>query len=141
MFFSSGTKIQLDVFLPNQNLAFEYQGEQHYLDVFSLGTQWQYSMRDREKKIACNTQGISLIEVPYWWDFETDSLRATIHQHRPDLVSSPGKGVAIPSSPPKSFKKGELANLNSITQLPMAIPLVSCWDTIGIKRMISLDGG
>ncbi len=105
--FSSGLKMQLDVFIQENNLAMEYQGEQHYADIFSLGVQWRYSQRDEEKRVACKAQGISLIEVPYWWDFNPDSLQATIHLHRPDLISA-GKGIPIPDIPPNGFPKGSI---------------------------------
>ena len=29
-----------------------------------------------------------MIYVPYWWDRRVGSLKATIHQHRPDLFST-----------------------------------------------------
>src|SRR4051812_43605229 len=32
-------------------------------------------------------EGITLIEVPYWWNFNKESLAATIHNVRPDLIS------------------------------------------------------
>lgn len=34
--------------------------------------------RDTEKKRACNDIGITLIEIPYWWDETISSLAATI---------------------------------------------------------------
>lgn len=54
--------------------------------------------RDEERRIACKELGITLIEIPHWWD-ETErkckkifcsyfflvSLLATILQKRPDL--------------------------------------------------------
>ena len=53
--------MELDIWLPELNLAFEYQGEQHYSDDV-------ISRRDREKRSACKEAGIRLIEVPYTWD-------------------------------------------------------------------------
>jgi hypothetical protein len=61
--------MELDVYLPSLSLAFEYQGIQHYEDKFYFGTaSREYSQRDKEKRAACKEIGITLIEVPYWWD-------------------------------------------------------------------------
>jgi hypothetical protein len=62
--FASGQKIQLDIYLPKESLAFEYQGEQHYYEVHPFTSpQWKYSQRDEEKRIICRTKGITLVEV------------------------------------------------------------------------------
>jgi hypothetical protein len=90
--------MQLDVFLPNFVLALEYQGEQHFQDIYRFSKQEEYAARDQQKRKACLEAGITLIEIPYWWDYEEDSLRATIHSHRPDLIS-PGNGAPIADSP------------------------------------------
>jgi len=60
-FKSSNYPMELDIWLPNLNLAFEYQGEQHYDDP-------EVMIRDEEKRTACRLAGIRLIEVPYTWD-------------------------------------------------------------------------
>ena len=95
--------MQLDIFIPDHKLAFEYQGEQHYVEVYPLGAQWKHSERDLEKSLACKEKGITLIEIPYWWDFKKESLIATIHQYRPDLISFPGNGIPIPKQPLQGF--------------------------------------
>ena len=95
--FRSGNKMQFDVFLPKPNMVLEYQGEQHYQDIYALGPLWQHRERDLEKQLACQSKAITLIKIPYWWDFELESLRATIHKFRPDLVPDPGKGIPIPT--------------------------------------------
>jgi len=96
LYFKSGQNIQFDVFLEQEKLAFEYQGEQHFRDIYALGSpQWKYVERDEEKRVECKAHGITLIEIPYWWDFEKESLLATIHSFRSDLISTPGKGIPI----------------------------------------------
>ena len=100
LWFESGYKMTFDAFLPNFKLVFEYQGEQHYHDIFTFGEQQRYARRDAEKRKACSSNGISLIEVPYWWDFTKESLMATIHQKRPDLIPFLSDGIPIPIEPP-----------------------------------------
>jgi hypothetical protein len=98
-------KMQLDVYLPNERLAFEYQGQQHYYNVHALGTLWLQREKDKEKREACEQHGITLIEIPYWWDFKEPSLRATIHLYKPKLINR-GDGWVIPSKPPREIPKG-----------------------------------
>jgi len=61
--------------LPLLNLAFEYQGEQHY-GVSGLGKEFYERLmaRDDEKKIICKENGINLIEVDYRWNGSTEQL-------------------------------------------------------------------
>jgi len=78
--------MQLDVYIPEFKLAFEYQGSQHYTSHFMFGDPTQQQKRDLEKKEAINSQGITIIYIPYWWDMEKESLQATIHKYRPDVI-------------------------------------------------------
>lgn len=72
---------EIDVAVPSLNLAFEYQGEQHYesnqlygevLSVFSfffiLFKSESVKKKDSRKLDLCKEEGITLIQVPYWWD-------------------------------------------------------------------------
>jgi hypothetical protein len=97
--------MQLDIFLPRLMLALEYQGEQHFFDVVRFAPQRQYAARDEQKRIACKEIGITLVEIPFWWDFRLSSLRTTLHQVRPDLVPVPGDSAAIPKNPPSRRMK------------------------------------
>ena len=97
--------MELDIFLPTENLAFEYQGEQHYYNLYFMRTDWlQQKQRDKQKKEACNENGITLIEIPYWWDRTKDSLMATVKKHRPDLIQDKVCSKPIPDRPPFSFQ-------------------------------------
>jgi hypothetical protein len=82
--FKSGVQMELDIFLPTQNIAFEYQGEQHYERHWLYGEPTEQQQKDKEKLEQCNAIGITVVEVPYWWDSQSvESLVATIRQKRP----------------------------------------------------------
>ena len=91
--------MELDIYLPKEKLAFEYQGEQHYHDIYAVGNQWRQRERDGEKKRACEEHGITLIEIPYWWDEQGSSLMATIHNHRADFFLLNSETQPIPAAP------------------------------------------
>ena len=81
-------KMELDIFVPVLNLAFEYNGQQHFQPHYVFGSCSLQQKRDEEKKKACNEAGITLIEVPFWWDYSRSSLVASVLQQRPELVLS-----------------------------------------------------
>lgn len=84
----SNTPMQFDTYIPQLSLAVEYQ---HYSDASSK--------RYVEKRNACKEAGITLVEVPYWWDFSSESLAATINRAKPELIAS--EAEPIPTTPPK----------------------------------------
>jgi hypothetical protein len=96
LFSESKHSMQLDVYVPELELAFEYQGEPHYMEHFIYGDPKELQKRDEEKKKACQREGISLIWVPFWWDQRRSSLIATIHKVRPDLISKFANEIGEP---------------------------------------------
>lgn len=71
--------LELDIFLPTLNIAFEYQGRQHFDDIpqhFNFSP--AYLLSDSLKITLSNTYNIRLIHIPYWWDLSVDSLQHTI---------------------------------------------------------------
>lgn len=77
--------MELDIFLPGERLVFEYHGEHHYINVYGVGN-WETQQHDRQKLELCNENGITLIEIPFWWDKQLTTLIATIQGHRPNLT-------------------------------------------------------
>lgn len=55
--------MELDIFIPSLNLAFEYQGEQHFHETNHATSLEQIQMHDKEKRNACEQAKITLIEV------------------------------------------------------------------------------
>ena len=71
--------LELDIFFPELNLAFEYNGEQHYQPVDFFGGQAAFvdlTKRDRRKAELCQQNGVKLVVVSY-----TDTLTLErVHQ-------------------------------------------------------------
>lgn len=90
--YESTSKIgELDLFLPDINLAFEYNGEQHYHDYPAFAPVELYVQRDAEKLKLCKLNGIDLVVVPYWWDETEASLINFIEAVNPTLVKNNSK--------------------------------------------------
>lgn len=104
VFSETNEPIELDVYIPSLKLALEYQGIQHYRDIHFFGPSLVYKKRDAEKRRACMSAGITLIEVPYWWNYDISSLHATIHQHRPDIIGPPEDPNVLPIPSEKPYK-------------------------------------
>jgi len=85
--YENGQRLELDVFLPSLNLILEYNGEQHYLWNYRYGSPSSQQLRDKERRLICDTIGLTILEVPFWWDHKEDTLAMTIRRHRPDLLS------------------------------------------------------
>jgi hypothetical protein len=69
-------------------ISFEYQGEQHYgHTTFEREDLTRIQHRDNFKAEEAKRLGITLIDVPYWWDGSSSQLAATIRLKRPDLLA------------------------------------------------------
>jgi hypothetical protein len=77
----SNRSIELDLFIPDYQLAFEYQGFQHDFHTY-WGTNLQkQKQRDQEKRELCQQYGILLVAIPELWSGLEDDLKATIYHH------------------------------------------------------------
>lgn len=119
---NSGTRMELDVYCPELNLAFEYQGGQHYKGYYKGGARGlkQQQLRDEEKRAECQRKHITLITIPYWWDNTMQSLAQTIQKYRTDislrtqqhLDISSNINMPIPEILPKFQRERQLVNDN-----------------------------
>eukprot|EP01126_Amoeba_proteus_P048742 TRINITY_DN5656_c0_g1_i8.p2 TRINITY_DN5656_c0_g1~~TRINITY_DN5656_c0_g1_i8.p2 ORF type:complete len:261 (+),score=63.65 TRINITY_DN5656_c0_g1_i8:875-1657(+) len=74
MVYESGRSVELDIFIPHLSLALEYQGVQHYKSSAYFGSSLVRSYRDEQKRKLCHEAGITLVEIPYFWDRSKKSL-------------------------------------------------------------------
>lgn len=73
--------LELDIYLPEHNLAFEYQGIQHFVAVEHWGGLAQLKKQqehDARKKEICVQRGITLICINYDDTLTTDFVKAQI---------------------------------------------------------------
>lgn len=89
----------LSVFIPKLNLAFEYLEDPNFSWQYSFGAEFSSDTFYKSKKIVCDKLGITLIEVPSWWDKRTESLIEVIKRNRSDLLPQLQKKANISLSP------------------------------------------
>lgn len=79
--------LELDFFYEDHGLAFEFQGDQHFMPVYgglALGRQQD---NDKRKRARCKELGIVLVKVEAW-ELAKPKLKAKIDSGRFELVSS-----------------------------------------------------
>lgn len=63
------SSLRFDFYLPNEDVCIEYQGRQHYEPIDYFGGERTYLeqvKRDELKRKFCKSNGIKLIEIPYY---------------------------------------------------------------------------
>lgn len=84
---------RIDIFVPSINVAFEYQGEQHYHPVEFFGGKEGYDRtrkRDYKKRILCKNNNMILVEWPYNIPITIQNLKEQLSKHGiflPDVLS------------------------------------------------------
>lgn len=74
-------KLELDIYLPALNLAFEYQGEQHFHAIEAWGGEEELEKireRDARKVDICKRVGVKLITVSYTEPLTEDYIRRAL---------------------------------------------------------------
>ncbi len=76
-------RLELDIFLPELKLAFEYQGQQHFHAIKAWGGEKaliNLQERDRKKAHLCSQHGITLIPIDYTEPLTEGYLHQVISQ-------------------------------------------------------------
>jgi hypothetical protein len=109
---------ELDIWIEEHNLALEYQGPQHFNEIPGSGFRdfEDQQRRDIEKKTICIESGITLVQIPYWWDGTIESLSSTLHQYLPHLFASTGL-PPIPTELPLDYKENIRQSIKTIKMI------------------------
>jgi hypothetical protein len=113
----SHQRLELDVYVPELNLALEYQGQQHYWDgMYQHHSANVQSFRDQLKRQACRQFGIKLIQVPFWWNGDRNSIAQLLNDNKDELYLDNSKEWLI-----QTHKTDSIDNLPSaLLMLPQS---------------------
>ena len=86
----------LDVYVPSKNIAFEYQGKQHYEVVSFFGGEEQLRNqleRDKRKQQLCKDNGVQLIE----WRYDEPVSSAWLNKKLKNILLTPKLMILLDS--------------------------------------------
>eukprot|EP00026_Physarum_polycephalum_P002043 Phypoly_transcript_02047.p1 GENE.Phypoly_transcript_02047~~Phypoly_transcript_02047.p1 ORF type:complete len:791 (+),score=118.55 Phypoly_transcript_02047:121-2493(+) len=100
----TGHHFEIDLWLPNTSLCFEFQDEYHYNTTWYANVPLEYiKAKDDVKKREVGRKGATLINIPCWWDGSTEKLKATLFFERPDFEYDPSVAPISLNPPPSYF--------------------------------------
>lgn len=79
---------RFDIFIPELNLAIEYNGQQHYAPIKHFGGQRGFEatqLRDQEKRCKAAEAGVTLIEFRYDENLSLEHVAKRIRAHRAEM--------------------------------------------------------
>jgi len=88
----SYSKLELDCYAKEINVALEVQGTVHYFDIIKYGACHEQNDKDMMKAVMCAVSDITLIEIPYWQQVCLEKLQQVVSYLRhptPKLISVP----------------------------------------------------
>lgn len=114
----TGAFLELDVWIPNLHICFEFQDLYHYMSTWDHQTPLHsIKMKDGFKQDVVLERGDTLVVVPFWWDGSEISLITEIKFARPDLLqhSSFNPEFLVALNPTSSvFKYGNIPDVGAL---------------------------
>jgi len=103
--YPTGTYFEIDIWIPDLNLGFEYQEKHHYGSTwYTHNTLQEIKGRDEMKANTMDNKGFTLIAIPYWWRNES-RLIATIQICAQRLENFYTNSSSISHFPPPNISK------------------------------------
>eukprot|EP00026_Physarum_polycephalum_P001914 Phypoly_transcript_01917.p1 GENE.Phypoly_transcript_01917~~Phypoly_transcript_01917.p1 ORF type:complete len:811 (+),score=69.95 Phypoly_transcript_01917:211-2643(+) len=101
---STGRYMEMDLWIPDYQLCFEMQDSYHYMTTtYYQHTREYIKSRDSAKQHMAHLNGMTLIQVPCWWNGRLEQIVATICFQRPDIPRLRANGPPISLNPPRGF--------------------------------------
>jgi len=75
--------LELDIFVQELDIAFEYQGQQHYQSIEAWGGDsalQQLQIRDARKRFLCQQHGVHLVEITYMDPLSVEFVKSKISE-------------------------------------------------------------
>ena len=83
--YSTNAKFEIDIYIPSKKIGIEYQGEQHFRRSWKFNNPIKkfkrLQERDKEKRIICKEEGITLLEVLYTWKGDKYSIEKMLSKY------------------------------------------------------------
>eukprot|EP01114_Cavostelium_apophysatum_P017651 TRINITY_DN5299_c0_g1_i1.p1 TRINITY_DN5299_c0_g1~~TRINITY_DN5299_c0_g1_i1.p1 ORF type:complete len:540 (-),score=100.78 TRINITY_DN5299_c0_g1_i1:292-1911(-) len=124
-----GLRMELDLFSPSLNLAIEYQGEHHFLQLWERCQDPKTrKFRDKEKLAACSRANIILVTFPYWLQITEREVLSALRKSCTSLEQSDGNTANDQFSSPQlskpDFMLGSSFDPCSVSGLPSLFPVI-----------------
>lgn len=66
--------LPFDFYLPGYNICIEFDGQQHYKDIYGYDSLDSTQCHDRIKNKYCADKGIKLLRIPYWQGSQIENI-------------------------------------------------------------------
>jgi DNA ligase-1 len=113
---ATGKYLELDLWIPVLGLCFEFQDDYHYITTwYAHDPVDTIKSADSVKRESILKRKTTLIVVPCWWNGSSESLLASVHFHRPDLLfDRKASHPPIPLNPPRFLKAGSVPHVGEL---------------------------